>query len=179
MISQDRYLLKKLHRGDKAALRQIYEKYRDDLYTVAVSLSQDVHTSEDCLQDVFVGLVSSPDSFRVRYNLKAYLISCVANRVRDRMKKAMSRPDVPLEQLSSLAISDDPADEAIGREESGQVLNALSKLPFEQRETFVLHVQGELKFRQIAKLQYTSIKTVLSRYRYAIEKLRAILEKGK
>ncbi len=179
MILHDKALLKQLQRGDKEALRQIYEKYRDDLFTVAVSLSQDVHTSEDCLQDVFVQLVNSPDSFRVRYNLKAYLISCVANRARDRIRQRINQSDVPLEHLSELMISDDPVNGAVSREESERILEALSKLPYEQKETFVLHVQGDMKFRQIAKMQNTSIKTVLSRYRYAIEKLRAILEKGK
>ncbi len=178
LISQDKHLLKRMRCGDRDALRQIYEKYRDDLFTVAVSLLQDVHTAEDCLQDIFVCLVDSADSFNVRRNLKSYLISCVANRARDRMRKKAIQLDCPLEQLSCLAISDDPADEVISQEESGQVLKALSKLPYEQREAFVLHVQGELKFRQIAKLQNVSIKTVQSRYRYAIEKLRALLEKG-
>ncbi|KPJ65579.1 MAG: hypothetical protein AMJ43_10460 [Coxiella sp. DG_40] len=178
MISQDKHLLKRMRCGDRGALRQIYEKYRDDLFTIAVSLSQDVHTSEDCLQDIFVGLADSADSFNVHRNLKSYLISCVANRVRDRMRKKAIQLDSPLEQLNCLAISDDPADEVISQEESEQVLKALSELPYEQRETFVLHVQGELKFKAIAKLKDVSIKTVHSRYRYAIEKLRALLEKG-
>jgi RNA polymerase sigma-70 factor (ECF subfamily) len=164
--------------GDRDSLRQIYEKYRDDLFTVAVSLLHDVHTAEDCLQDIFVGLADSADSFNVRRNLKSYLISCVANRARDRMRKKTTQLDCPLEQLSCLAISDEPADKVISREESRQVLEALSELPYEQREAFVLHVQGGLKFKAIAKLQDVSIKTVQSRCRYAIEKLRAFLEKG-
>lgn len=178
LISQDKELLKCMRCGDMGALRQIYEKYRDDLFTVAVSLSQDVHTAEDCLQDTFVRLADSADRFNVRRNLKSYLISCVANRARDRMRKKAIGLDCPLEQLSCLAISDDPAGQVISREESGKVLKALSELPYEQREAFVLHAQGELKFKAIAKLQDVSIKTVQSRYRYAIEKLRALLKKG-
>ena len=178
MISQDKDLLKRMRCGDRDALRLIYEKYRDDLFTVTVSLLQDVHTAEDCLQDTFVSFVDSVDSFNVRSNLKSYLISCAANRARDRMRKKATQLDCPLEQLSGLAISDDPADGVISQEESGQVLAALSQLPYEQRETFVLHVQGELKFKAIAKLQDVSIRTAQSRYRYAIEKLRALLEKG-
>jgi len=178
LISQDKDLLKRMRCGDRDALRQIYEKYRDDLFTVAVSLLHNVHTAEDCLQDVFVGLADSADSFNVRRNLRSYLISCVANRARDRMRKKTTQLDCPLEQLICLAISDEPADKVISQEESGQVLEALSELPYEQREAFVLHVQGELKFKAIAKLQDVSIKTVQSRYRYAIEKLRALLEKG-
>jgi len=179
LVLQERYLLKCVCRGDRDALRQIYEKYRDDLFTVAVSLLQDVHEAEDCLQDVFVALASSADGFNIRRNLKSYLISCAANKARDRIRKKTRQFDCPLEQLKCPAVSDDPAEEMISREKCGQVLKALSELPYEQRETFVLRVQGELKFRTIARQQGISIKTVQSRYRYAVEKLRALLEKGK
>ena len=175
---QDRDLLKRLRCGDKDSLRQIYEKYRDDLFTVAVSLLRDVHGAEDCLQDVFVSLVDSAERFNVQRNLKSYLISCVANRARDRMRKKATQADCPIEQLSCLAISDDPASEAVSAEECGLIFEALSELPYEQREVFVLHVQGEVKFKAIAKMQDVSIKTVQSRYRYAIDKLRVLLEKG-
>jgi DNA-directed RNA polymerase specialized sigma24 family protein len=40
----------------------------------------------------------------------------------------------------------------------------------------VLHVQGQMKFREIAGLLGISINSVQSRYRYAIDKLRAILK---
>ena len=53
----------------------------------------------------------------------------------------------------------------------------LMRPPYDQREVFVLHAQGEMKFREIAELQNVSIKTVQSRYRYGIERLQTLLEK--
>ncbi|MHC4575215.1 MAG: sigma factor-like helix-turn-helix DNA-binding protein, partial [Planctomycetota bacterium] len=53
----------------------------------------------------------------------------------------------------------------------------LAKLPYEQREVFVLHAQGDMKFREIAGLVGVSTATVQSRYRYGAEKLRGLLEK--
>jgi RNA polymerase sigma-70 factor (ECF subfamily) len=52
---------------------------------------------------------------------------------------------------------------------------AMEQLPYEQREVVILRVQGEMKFSTIAALQQTSVKTVLSRYRYGISKLRSLL----
>jgi RNA polymerase sigma-70 factor (ECF subfamily) len=71
----------------------------------------------------------------------------------------------------------DPANVLIRREQLRRVFNALTRLPYDQREVFVLRVQGSMKFKEIAELQDVSIKTVLSRYRYGIEKLRALLER--
>lgn len=63
----------------------------------------------------------------------------------------------------------------ICNEEFKQLTDAMAQLPYEQRETVILHIQGNLKFSQIAEMQETSIKTTLSRYRYGLDKLRSIL----
>jgi DNA-directed RNA polymerase specialized sigma24 family protein len=46
------------------------------------------------------------------------------------------------------------------------------KLPYEQKEALILHLQGGLMFKQIARLQQVSTNTAWSRYRYALKKLR-------
>ncbi len=174
---EDKQLLKRMRCGNKDALQRIYEKYRDDLFTVLVSLLRDVHASEDCLQEVFVNFAENVGSFKIRHNLKRYLIRCVVNLARDNLRKKTTQLDCPLEELSSLAILNDPAQKLINEEESIRLFQAITELPYEQRETFVLHVQGGMKFREIANLQNVSIKTVQSRYRYGIEKLQALLVK--
>jgi DNA-directed RNA polymerase specialized sigma24 family protein len=52
---------------------------------------------------------------------------------------------------------------------------ALVQIPFEQREVVVLRLHGSIKFREIAKVQCVSVKTIQSRYRYGLDKLRSIL----
>jgi len=92
-MSEDKHLLKLLRHGDSRALRLLYEKYRTDLFTVALSLIHDVHTDEDCLQDVFVRLAEGAADMEIRRNLKGYLISSVANRARDRLRSKTKLSD--------------------------------------------------------------------------------------
>jgi DNA-directed RNA polymerase specialized sigma24 family protein len=49
-------------------------------------------------------------------------------------------------------------------------------LPCDQREVVGLHVHGRMAFKEIAAAQQVSIKIVQSRYRYALDKLRALLD---
>jgi len=175
-MSEDKHLLKLLRHGDSSALRRLYEKYRTDLFTVALSLIHDVHTAEDCLQDVFARLVEGAADMEIRRNLKGYLVSAVANRARDRLR-SKTKPSDKIESFGCSAGAADPVKVLIDREESARLFNMLMRLPYDQREVFVLHVQGEMKFREIAELQNVSIKTVQSRYHYGIEKLQALLEK--
>ena len=176
MKSEDKHLMKLLRHGDSSALRRLYEKYRTDLFTVALSLIHDVHAAEDCLQDVFVRLAQGARDMDIRRNLKGYLISSVANRARDRLRQQTKLSD-RTENIGCSACAADPVKVLIDREESARVFNTLMRLPYDQREVFVLHVQAGMKFREIAELQNISIKTAISRYRYGIEKLQALLEK--
>ena len=172
---EDQRLLSGLRAGDKDALRRIYEKYIDDLLRVATSLLSDIQSAEDCLHDVFVDFAGSIDGSVIRSNLKSYLISCVANRARDQLRKQIRQSKNQRDKLCSQSIPINPAKQLIKAEESARVFAALAELPYRQREVFVLRVQGRMRFREIAGLLGLSTNSVQSRYRYAIEKLRTIL----
>jgi RNA polymerase sigma factor (sigma-70 family) len=172
---EDQRLLNRLRAGDKDALRRIYEKYIDDLLRVATSLLSDIQSAEDCLHDVFVNFAGTIDGSMIHSNLKSYLISCVANRARDQLRSKARQSTYQAEQLCSESVSTSPAKQIIDAEESARVFEALAELPYQQREVFVLRVQGQMRFRDIAGLLGLSINSVQSRYRYAIEKLRTIL----
>ncbi len=178
-MAEDRQLLKRLRCGDTNALRLIYEKYMDDLLTVATSLLPDVHTAEDCVHNVFVSFAASANNLTIRHNLKGYLLSCVVNRARDQLRKKPKEVAQSLDLSDCSTTSGEPTSELIGSEEATRILDALAKLPYEQREVFVLHVQGGAKFKEIARFLGVSIGTVQSRYRYGIEKLRVLLDKEK
>ena len=57
-----------------------------------------------------------------------------------------------------------------------QLNKALEQLPPAQRQTFVLHAEAELSYREIADALGISIGTVMSRLFYARQRLKAILE---
>lgn len=176
-MSEDKRLLKLLRNGDSRALRRLYEKYRIDLFTVALSLIHDVHVAEDCLQDVFVRLAEGAPDMDIRRNLKGYLISSVANRARDWLR-SKTRLSERTESVGCSAGVADPVKILINREDSARVFDTLMRLPYDQREVFVLRVQAGMKFKEIAELQNISIRTAISRYRYGIEKLHALLERN-
>ena len=68
-----------------------------------------------------------------------------------------------------------PEQAVILSEQAKLLTQAVAALPEEQREVVLLRLKADMKFRDIAKLQETSVNTVLSRYRYGLEKLRSLL----
>ena len=176
---EDKRLLKRLRVGDKEALRHIYEKYIDDLLRVALSLLSDIQSAEDCLHDVFVEFAGANDTVMIQHNLKSYLVSCVANKARDQLRKDSRLSKNQSGKVCSPQISNNPVNQLIEAEESAQIFEALTKLPYQQREVFVLHIQGQMKFKEISSILGVSINSIQSRYRYGIKKLRSILSGDK
>jgi RNA polymerase sigma-70 factor (ECF subfamily) len=175
-ILEDQILVWRCKRGDKDAMCRVYEKYEGDLLTIAAHLLGDAAGAEDVLQDVFLRFVESLDTFHLTGSLKAYLSTCVVNRCRDRFRRNGRDKTVPIDIAEqTVSAEKTPAQAAICREELQRVGNALAQLPYPQREAVVLHLTGDMKFGAIAVLQEVSVKTVLSRYRYGLDKLRSLL----
>jgi RNA polymerase sigma-70 factor (ECF subfamily) len=173
---EDELLKLRFKAGSMDALQRIYEKYRDYLLTLAMALVNDPVTAEDVVHDVFVSFAQSGSKFRLHGSLRAYLATCVVNRVRDQMR-ARKRQGQALDDETPLESDFDPPETRIlSDEQSRLVARALARLPDEQRETIALHLNGQLKLHEIAKLQEVPLTTVRGRYRHGIERLRSLLD---
>ena len=171
----DRHLILELKRGDKEPLRQIYMEYKDTLLTIANSLLHDACAAEDVLHDVFVSFAGTVGKLELRVSLRSYLISSVVNRVRDRFRRKRHHT-VELEKAGQISSdSNSPEQSAVFAEHLQLLADALFQIPLEQRETIILHLNGGMKFKEIAELQHIPMNTVQGRYRYGLDKLRKIL----
>jgi len=175
MLDEKR-LIRELKRGSEEALHQIYMEYKDSLVTIATALLHDNNAAEDVLHDVFVSFARTVGGLRLRGSLRSYLTTSVVNRVRDSYRKKKHHM-VELDEARQVAgDSGDPEKAAIFGEQSRQLADALAQLPPEQRETIALHLNGRMKFKEIASMQGIAISTVQGRYRYGLGKLRTILK---
>lgn len=80
---EDSILVWQFNRGRTAALREIYERHKVELVTLATALLADKAEAEDVVHDVFVGFLRSVGKFRLTGSLKGFLATCVANRARN------------------------------------------------------------------------------------------------
>lgn len=174
---EDKVLILRFNRGDRGVLHRIYDKYKDDLVSLAAALLMDVSLAEDVVHDVFIAFLNSAERFRLTGSLKGYLATCVANRARNVNKAAWRRHSMALDDVAEMSGEALPPEEAaIFGEQLGQLTAALQQLPYEQREVLLLRSHSGLRFAAIAQAQGVSINTVQGRYRYAVDRLRSILD---
>ena len=173
---EDKLLIWKFKRGSRQALRRIYDRHHGHLLKLAVVLTGDADTAEDVVQEVFVSFARSADRFGLAGSLKSYLITSTLNRVRNQ------RRDSKRHRLQSLdkdehvpSVARRPDQWVVLSERLERLSCAMASLPYEQREVITMRMEVGMTFRQIARLQKTSISTVNGRYRYGIERLRSLL----
>jgi RNA polymerase sigma-70 factor (ECF subfamily) len=175
-MTDEELLVRECREGSREAMCAVYERYKNDLLTLAHALLNDLATAEDVVHDVFVAFAESVDTFELTGSLKGYLATCVCNRARDRIRSA-KRAEERLNQDGSEPADCPGPDQALDQaERADHVRAALAQLPEEQREVIVLHFKADLTFREIAQWQEASINTVQGRYRYGLDKLRTLLK---
>ena len=165
---EDKLLVVKCKRGSTDALERIYEKYRKDALVLAIALLNDKSTAEDVVHDVFLSFVRSIEKFRLTGSLRGYLLNCIANRARNANKaKNMQTPGMDMAEAV-----EDPPETIICNEQLEQLGSAMAQLPYEQRETIMLHFQAGMTFKKISGSLGIPVDTAKSRYRYGLDKLR-------
>lgn len=170
---EDKILVWQLRYGRREAMAKIYCKYEPMLLTIAAAILRDTVGAEDVVHDVFMGLARSPEKTPLNGHLRNFLAVCVTNRAKDRLRGR--RDSVSLNEVAfHIPEGQQPEMMATQREHLQLAWSSLAQLPPEQREVVVLHLIAGLKFRQIATNLDISINTAQSRYRYGLEKLRAL-----
>ena len=174
---EDTLLKLRFNRGDRDALHRIYEKYKDDLLRLALAFLHDGDQAEDAVHDAFVVFTKSMGDLCLTGNLKSFLTTCVVNQARNVVRARQRKRTVRLDEAGQVkSDADGPQQCSILSEAYQQLRHAMAELPYEQQEIIILHLQNNMRFRQIAKLQNISVNTAKSRYRYGLNKLRSLLD---
>src|SRR5262245_61696301 len=181
LVSNDGQLLERSQAGGRAALEELFRRYRGVAYRVAYRLLGNEADSLDAVQEAFIKVLTHLDGFEGRSSFKTWLLRVVSNAALDLgrqrgRRENLQRDDLSLEtETDASDAAEDPSRE-LDRADLRRLLNqALAQLPVAQRRTFVLHVDGELSYREVAEVLGISIGTVMSRLYYARQKLRALL----
>ncbi|MCI0702982.1 MAG: RNA polymerase sigma factor [Planctomycetia bacterium] len=177
----DDALLARFANGDRSALDELFRRYRGVAYRVAYRLLGREADALDAVQDGFVNALTHLDRFGGRSSFKTWLMRVICNAALDigrQRKRAERIPQAPDDPSPDRFGPDDrpPADAGLMRADLRRTIDsALTRLPEAQRQTFVLHVEGELTYREVADALGISIGTVMSRLFYARQKLKTLL----
>jgi RNA polymerase sigma-70 factor (ECF subfamily) len=168
-LAEESGLITAAQQGDRAAFTQLVEHYWDRLYRWLYHLSHDRHAAEDLTQEAFLKAFAGLAKFRPGSNFQAWLFRIAYNGFADDWRRA-ARGRQPLPE-DVPAADGDPAEQAARRETVKLLARAVGRLPGEFRAAFLLRVEEDWSFRQIAEVLETTEETARWRVFKARQKL--------
>jgi RNA polymerase sigma-70 factor (ECF subfamily) len=178
-MSSDGELILRLRDEDLDALGELFERYRHQVYRVALAIVRDPYIAEDILQDAFLKLHKYAHRIDIERPLMPWLYRVTANLsytfVTRNAKRRVPLDDVNEGQLVS------PKGQAPDRmtektELRNDVREAIETLSTQQRTVVILHYLATLSIQEIAEILECPVGTVKSRLHHARNNLRQRLQ---
>ena len=166
----DASLLVLVQRGDEQAMASLFDRYSKVVYSVALRVLRDPASAEDVLQEIFMQIWRTPNSFQAtRGSLGGWLAVVSRNRSIDALRR--KRPSESVDDIG-LASPYNLADEAERNMMMEKAREVIHTLPAEQRKTLEMAFFDGLTHSEIAEMTGDPLGTVKTRIRSALLSLR-------
>src|SRR5438132_898809 len=157
LVPGDDQLLARAADGDHEALDELFRRYRLVAYRVAYRLLGNEADALDAVQDAFVKALTHLPGFEGRSSFKTWLLRVVSNAALDLGRQRGRRETLSFDAMGQQHREDheplvaDEAGNELERADFRRLLHeALKQLPPAQRQTFVLHAEAGLSYREVA-----------------------------
>lgn len=174
----DAAAMRRLCAGDETALAELYDRYCDVAYGLALKILRDPGEAEDVVHDAFLAVVERADQYRPeRGSVAGWLVTAVRNLALDRSRRKTRRGQIADEELRHEPGEPVATPERLLAESSEQahVRAALARLSPAQRHTLELAFFEGLSYPEIAARENVPLGTVKSRAARALTALRDVL----
>lgn len=166
-------VLKRLARGDKTALEELYHETKTAIYGFSLTITKNPADSEDVLQETYLKIWANADRYTAKGTPMSWILMIAKNLSLMKLREKKRHQDLEPEEWDMEFHIPDSA----GNVEDRQLLEAaLNLLTLEEREIILLHAVSGLKHREIAELLDMPLATVLSKYHRGLKKLRKYVE---
>ena len=176
-------LVRRLQAGDQAAFRELVERFKENVYYLALDLSGNHYDAEDISQEVFIKAHRGIANFRAGAKLSTWLYRITMNTFID-SKRKKSLKVVTLSQTSDDGEEFDPlsvvADGETGNPErqlaaakiGEHIEGALDALSEKEKSVFVMRHYHDMQINEISESLDLAEGTVKSLLFRSVRKLR-------
>ena len=172
-------LVRKSQFGDKAAFEQLVIGHQELVFSLAYKLTGNREMANDVAQEAFIRAWKAIEKFRGDSTFSTWIYRITVNTAWTLRKKAKKHNTLNIDDTYEPIVIDekkDPELVAINSDLSSVLINALDKIPIEQRIIVELkNIEGR-SHKEIADYLDISVTAAKVRLHRAHQKLRQILE---
>jgi RNA polymerase sigma factor (sigma-70 family) len=171
----DETLMRRYAQGDVAAFDLLYRRHEMRVWRYLERNTGNRATADELMQEVWFAVARDAARYVPTARFTTWLFTIAHHRMIDSVRNR--RRETSLDSATLIADPrSGPLAEAISADQAKALLEAVSQLPEEQRDAFLLQIEGELGVEEIAAITASSFETAKSRLRYARTKLRELLK---
>jgi RNA polymerase sigma-70 factor (ECF subfamily) len=172
----EKQLLKRCRANDQAAFGSLINIYRKRLFSYLLRLSGNKPLAEDLFQETLIKVWKGLKNYNEQNKFSSWLFSIAHNVAVDSMRsKGVRNKLLYTNDSDSYLSNSDPHSEFTATETKEIIVQAVSELPVNQKQVFLLRQHGGMTFKEIAKTMNQPLNTVLGHMHYAVIKLREML----
>ncbi len=136
-------------------MEEIYKNYSTLIYHYLYGLTHDVELSEELMQETFYSAFKSIHKFKGESKISKWLYEIAKNKWKDYLRKNKKIKSISLNEdglLENLAFEEDFIERINTKSELISLYKLVNSLDNDVRELFYLRVNGNLAFKEIAKI---------------------------
>ena len=179
----DEGLLGRYARGDAPAFAVLYRRHETRVWRYLERNVGNRAIAEELMQEVWFAVAREAGRYQQTARFTTWLFTIAHNRMVDAVRAGRRQESLdalgydapPVIQQLTVAPAGGPLAQSIRSEEGAALARAMDQLPGEQRDAFLLHIEGELSVEEVAAVTGSTFETTKSRLRYARAKLRELL----
>jgi RNA polymerase sigma-70 factor (ECF subfamily) len=180
----DEALMARYGRGDATAFELLYRRHEMRVWRYLERNVRNRATADELMQEVWFAVARDAARYEPTARFTTWLFTIAHHRMidsirRDHRPMSLDTLGYEAEAVAPHLTADasaGPFAAAVARDQAAAIIQAVERLPIEQREVFLLQVEGDLGVEEIAAITRTSFETAKSRLRYARTKLRELLK---
>ncbi len=180
----DEELMARYGRGDAAAFESLYRRHEMRVWRYLERNVGNRAIADELMQEVWFAVARDAARYAPTAKFTTWLFTIAHHRMIDSIRTSRRHTslnamgfeaEAVIEQLTAEPNAG-PLAMAAARDEARALIRAFDELPCEQREAFLLQIEGDLSVEEIAAITRSSFETTKSRLRYARAKLRELLK---
>jgi RNA polymerase sigma-70 factor (family 1) len=173
----DQALFNRIAAADEKAFRVLFDRYRQELFGVALKLTKSPSQAEEIVQEVFISIWVSRSLLTAVEKPDAYIYRILYNHIKSYLRKESNRDRILRDALQFRTDSVNATEESVDMHESEKLIEqALQLMPDRQKAVYRLNRQQGLSIDQIAEQLNISTHTVKSHLAKALEFIRTYLK---
>lgn len=160
------HLIKKIRQGDEEAFEMIYRKYEGLIYYIALSITKNKEDAEEIVQDTFVNMFNSINTYEEKNKFKQWLMQIARNLSYNKVTRNKEKNNIHDEEIINNTASEENKYDII--------LTINNSLNETSSKVVILKVVYNFSFKEIAEEMNMTINQVQGIYYQSMKRLKKV-----